>query len=163
VFAWNESELAASLIVESGEVDSEDIMNRKVSFVLWIAAAAALLSVTPFAQNAGRGDAQANPRLSYAVYEPSQSAATLQLADWDDHRRCDGDHDRDDRNCYWRDRDGDRNYYRGNGYVGNGYYGPSYRTNYASGGWYGNHGRWHADGWYDKHGKWHKGKPRDDR
>jgi hypothetical protein len=139
-------------------------MNRKVSFVLWIVLTAATLSMTAVAQNGARYDGQPSPQLSYAVYERSQNQAALQLADWDDHHRCDGDHDRDDRNCYWRDRDGDRYYYRGNGYVGNGYYyGPSYRTSYGPSGWYDNHGRWHSDGWYDKHGKWHKGTPHDDR
>lgn len=137
-------------------------MNNRVSFVLWIAAAAALLSVTAVAQSPG--DSRQSPQLNYAVYAPSQSAATLQLVDWDDHHRCDGDHDRDDRNCYRRDRDGDRYSYRGNGYVGNGYnYGPTYRAYYGPNGWYDNHGGGHSDGWYDKHGKWHKGKPHDER
>jgi len=139
-------------------------MNRKVSFVLWIAAAASLLSAMAAAQSNTPTASRQSPQVSYAVYEPSQSAATLQSVDWDDHRRCDGDHDRDDRNCYWRDRDRDRYSYRGNGYVGKGYYyGPRYNTYYGPSGWYDNHGRWHSDGWYDKHGKWHKGKPHDDR
>jgi hypothetical protein len=140
------------------------MMNRKVSFVLWIAAAAALLSVRAAAQSGAAGNSRQSPRLSYAVYEPAQSAAPLELVDWDDHHRCDGDHDRDDRNCYWRDRDGDRYSYRDNGYVGNGYYsGPRYNTYSRPSGWYDNHGRWHSDGWYDKHGKWHKGEPHADR
>ena len=139
-------------------------MNRKVSFVLWLASVATLLSATAVAQASVPSNDGRSPRLSYAVYEPSQSSATFQLVDWDDHHRCDGDHDRDDRNCYWRDRDGDRFYYRGNGYVGNRYnYGPTYRTHYGPSGWYDNHGRWHSDGWYDKHGKWHEGRPRDNR
>ena len=130
-------------------------MNRKMSLVLCIAVAATMLSVTAVAQSGAPGDSLPSPRLSYAVYEPSQSAAKLQLVDSDDHRRCDGDHDRDDRHCYWRDRDGDRYYYHGNGYVSNGHvaYGPMYYP----GGWYDKHGRWHADGWYDRDGKWHKG------
>ena len=130
-------------------------MNRKMSLVLCIAVAATMLSVTAVAQSSAPGDSVPSPRLSYAVYEPSQSAAKLQLVDSDDHRRCDGDHDRDDRHCYWRDRDGDRYYYHGNGYVSNGHvaYGPMYYP----GGWYDKHGRWHADGWYDGDGKWHKG------
>jgi len=130
-------------------------MNRKVSLVLCMAVAATMLSVTAVAQSSAPGDSVPSPRLSYAVYEPSQSAAKLQLVDWDDHRRCDGDHDRDDRHCYWRDRDGDRYYYHGNGYVSNGHvaYGPMYYP----GGWYDKHGRWRADGWYDRDGRWHKG------
>ena len=131
-------------------------MNRKVSLVLCIAVAA-MLSVTAVAQNSAPGDSVPSPRLSYLIYEPSQSAAKLQLVDGDDHRHCDPDHDRDDRHCYWRDRDGDRYYYRGNGYVSNGHvaYGPMYYP----GGWYDKHGRWHADGWYDRDGRWHKGNP----
>ena len=132
-------------------------MNRKVSLVLCIAVATAMLSATAVAQSSRAGDRMSSPRLRYAVYEPSQSAAKLQLVDWDDHRRCDGDHDRDDRHCYGRDRDGDRYYYRGNGYVSNGYvaYGPMYYP----GVWYDKHGRWHRDGWYDRDGRWHKGNP----
>ena len=127
-------------------------MNRKVSLVLCTAVAAAMLSVTAVAQSSAAADRVPSPRLSYAVYEPSQSAAKLQLVDWDNHRRCDGDHDRDDRHCYWRDRDGDRYYYRGNGYG-------AYSPMYYPGGWYDKHGRWHADGWYDRDGRWHKGNP----
>ena len=132
-------------------------MNTKVSLVLCIAVAAAMLSVTAFAESNAPSDTGRSPQLRYAVYEPSQSKATFQLVDWDDHHRCDGDHDRDDRHCYRRDRDGNRYYYRGNGYVSHGYvaYGPTY---YA-GGWYDKHGRWHADGWYDRDGRWHKGNP----
>ena len=132
-------------------------MNGKVSLVLFIAVAAAMLSVTAVAQSSAPGDRMPSPRLSYAVYEPSQSAAKLQLVDSDHHRRCDGDHDRDDRHCYWRDRDGDRYYYHVNGYVSNGHlaYGPMYYP----GGWYDKHGRWRADGWYDRDGRWHKGNP----
>ena len=125
-------------------------MNTKVSFVLCIAVAVAMLSVTAFAESNAPSDTGRSPQLRYAVYEPSLSIATFQLVDWDDHHRCDGDHDRDDRHCYGRDRDGNRYYYRGNGYVA---YGPAY---YA-GGWYDKHGRWHRDGWYERDGRWHKG------
>jgi hypothetical protein len=132
-------------------------MNRKVSLVLCIAIAATMLSVTAVAESSAPGDRVPSPRLSYAVYEPSQSVAKLRRVDWDDHRRCDGDHDRDDRHCYRRDRDDDRYYYRGKGYVSHGYvaYGPMYYP----GGWYDKHGRWHRDGWYDRDGRWHKGNP----
>ena len=106
-----------------------------------------------------------NHMTKFALFAALATTAKLTQVDWDDHRRCDGDRDRDDRNCYWRDRDGDRYYYRGNGYAGNGYYsGPAYNNyySYAANGWYDNHGRWHAsNGYYDKHGKWHKGKDRD--
>jgi hypothetical protein len=126
------------------------MMNTTVRLVLCIAVATAMLSVTAFAQSNAPGDTGRSPQLRYAVYEPSQSIATFQLVDWDDHHRSDGDHDRDDRHCYWRDRDGNRYYHRGNGYVA---YGPTY---YA-GGWYDKHGRWHRDGRYDRDGRWHKG------
>ena len=132
-------------------------MDRKVSLVLCIAVTVAMLNVTAFAQSSPPAESVPSPRLSYAVYQASRSAAKLQLVDRDDHRRCDGDHDRDDRHCYWRDRDGDRYYYRGNGYLSNGHgaYGPMYYP----GGWYDKHGRWHADGWYDRDGRWHKVNP----
>ena len=127
-------------------------MNTKVSLVLCIAVAAAMLSVTAFAQSNAPSDTGRSPQLRYAVYEPSQSIATFQLVDWDDHHRCDPDHDRDDRHCYGRDRDGNRYYYRSHGYVA---FGPAY---YAGGG-YDKHRRWHPDGWYDRDGRWHKGNP----
>lgn len=132
-------------------------MNNTVNFALLMALGIATLNVTAAAQTPTPG----SPRALYAVYEPSQSTAQFQQVDWDDHHRCDGDHDRDDRPCYSRDRDGDRYrdqyYYRGNGYVGNA---PYYDQ---GGGWYDNHGHWQGDGWYDRNGRWHKGKRHGDR
>src|SRR5215472_13514817 len=112
----------------SGRSESEETMKTKVSLVLCIAVAAAMLRVTAFAESNAPSDTGRSPQLRYAVYEPSQGTAMFQLVDWDDHHRCDGDHDRDDRHCYWRDRDGDRYYHRGSGYVSNGYIasGPTY-------------------------------------
>jgi len=136
-------------------------MNTKVSLVLCIAVAAAMLRVTAFAESNAPSDTGRSPQLRYAVYEPSQSTAMFQLVDWDDHHRCDGDHDRDDRHCHGRDRDSNRYYPGGNGYVSNGY--VAYGPRYYAGGWYDKHGRWHADGWYDRDGRWHKGNPARDR
>ena len=132
-------------------------MKRIVNFVLLTALGLVTLTVTATAQTSAPIDNRVSPRIDYATYYPGQTAASLRLVDWDDHRRCDGDHDRDDSNCYWRDRDGDRYYYRGKGYVSHGYvaYGPMYYP----GGWYDKHGRWHRDGWYDRDGRWHKGNP----
>ena len=137
-------------------------MKTITKIALFTMVAITMLTLTAAAQNQIPRDTNAQPQTLNAVYIPATNAARLTQVDWDDHRRCDGDHDRDDRNCYWRDRDG--RYYRGNGYVGNGYYGPGYSNyySYGSNGWYGNKGRWHAaNGYYDKHGKWHKGKDRD--
>ena len=138
-------------------------MKSITKLALLTAVAVMTLTLTAAAQGQIPRDTNSPPQTFTAVYFPAQNAAKLTQVDWDDHRRCDGDHDRDDRNCYWRDRD-DR-YYKGNGYVGNGYYYGSGRNNYygyGSNGWYDNKGHWHvANGWYDKHGKWHKGKDRD--
>lgn len=86
----------------------------------------------------GRGN---NAQVEPAVLT-SNLGGTLRLADWDDHRRCDGDHDRDDRGCYYRDRDGRYRYY-GYSYYGNRYAVPYYYTPYAGNGWYDRDGRWH--------------------
>jgi hypothetical protein len=138
-------------------------MKSFTKFVLLAVSALTTLTLTAAAQNQIPRETTTQPQTFNAVYIPAQNAASLTQVDWDDHRRCDGDHDRDDRNCYRRDRD-DR-YYRGNGYVGNGYYYGTGRNNYysyGSNGWYDNKGRWHvANGWYDNHGKWHKGNDRD--
>lgn len=133
-------------------------------FALSAALGVASLSLTAAAQNQIPRESTKQPQTFNAVYVPAENAATLTQVDWDDHRRCDGDRDRDDRHCYVRDRDGDRYYYRGNGYGGYGYYsGPGYgnRYSYGSNGWYDNRGQWHnPNGWYDKHGKWHNSKDR---
>lgn len=137
-------------------------MNRTVSFLIGLAFSAAALSVGAAAQNGPSYRTAGDPQIVYATFYPGQSSARLQYVDWDDRHRCDGDHDRDDRNCHWRDRDG---YYHGYGYVGHGYvYGPSNGAYYGPNGSYDQPGRWHtANGWYDKHGKWHKGREHDER
>ena len=132
-------------------------MKAKLGFVLLLALGTAMLNVTAAAQRTARANVPGNARVDYLTYDPSQGAASLRPVDWDDHHRCDGDHDRDDRHCYWRDRDGDR--YRAQYYSrGNGYYGNA--PGYGQGGWYDQRGYWHngADGWYDRKGKWHSDK-----
>jgi hypothetical protein len=138
-------------------------MKTKLDFVLLLALGTAMLNVTAVAQSTAQGNIPGNPRVNYLTYDPNQRAALLPV-DWDDHHRCDGEHDRDDRHCYSRDRDGDRYrqqfVYRGNSYYGNA---PAY----GQGGWYDQHGRQdtRSDGWYDRKGKWHSDKhhERDDR
>ena len=139
-------------------------MKSITKFALWAVLAVPTLTLSAASQNPIPNESSAQPQLYYAVYVPAENAAELTQIDWDDHRGCDGDHDRDDHGCYWRDRDGDRYHYRGNGYVGNGYYyGPGYSTYYGPSGWYDKHGRWHtAYGWYDKHGKWHRDRDHDE-
>ena len=139
-------------------------MKSFTKFVLLAVSALTTLTLTAAAQNQIPRETTTQPQTFNAVYIPAQNAASLTQVDWDDHRRCDGDHDRDDRHCHWGDRDGGY-YYRGNGYVGSGYaYGSSYGAYYGPHGWYDKHGRWHTEyGWYDKHGKWHKAKDHDDR
>ena len=147
--------MVAPLIVKGKKMDSEATMKRKLNFVLLMALGAAMLNVIAGAQSTTQLNDRDNAKSEYAIYNPSQSAAQLRQIDWDDHHRCDGDHDRDDHHCYWRGRDDDRYraqyYYRGNGYYGN-------APVYSQGGWYDRDGRWHADGWYDRKGKWHSDK-----
>ena len=138
-------------------MDSETTMKKQLNFVLLMALGAAMLNTTATAQNTTRVNNREAAQVTYATYDPSQDASLLRQVDWDDHHRCDGDRDRDDRHCYWQDRDGDRyryqDYYRGNGYYGN-------APVYGQGGWYDQHGGWHAysGGWYDRKGKWHSDK-----
>jgi hypothetical protein len=109
------------------------------SFAAVLALGVGLLGTTAQAQTVQRGQ-QTGARLEYGTYDLNQSGQSglLQQADWDDHRRCDGDHDLDDRGC--RDYYRNRVRYNGYSYYSNGYYyyGPN-------AGWYDKHGRWH---WY---------------
>jgi hypothetical protein len=113
-------------------------MNRKLGFVLSMALGITTLNVAAAAQTPLQ--APANPRLDYAIYDPSPGAGLLRQVDWDDHHRCDGDHDRDDRHCRWQnhDRYRDQYYYRGNSYYGA-------APVYVQHGWYDRHGKWHWD------------------
>lgn len=130
-------------------------MKTKLNLGMLVLLGTAMLNVTVAAQNSAI-ESRTDARVAYAVYDPGQNAGLLRLADWDDRHRCDGDHDRDDRHCYWywRGRDDDRYrdqyYYRGNGYY------PSAPV-YGPGGWYDRDGRWHGgpNGWYDRKGRWH--------
>jgi hypothetical protein len=134
-------------------------MKTKLDFVLLLALGTAMLNVTAAAQSTAQTNIPGNAKVNYLNYDPNQSAALLPV-DWDDHRRCDGDHDRDDRHCSSRDRDGDRYrqqyVYRGSSYYGNA---PAYQS-----GWYDQHGNWHVGpaGYYDRKGKWHSEKHHDD-
>ena len=139
------------------QMDSEGTMKRKLSFVLLMALGGAMLNITAAAQNTTQFNNRENARVGYGIYDPNQGATLLQQVDWDDHHRCDGDHDRDDRHCYWQGRGDDR--YRQQYFArGGGYYGGA--PVYSQGGWYDQYGRRHADpgGWYDGKGKWHKDK-----
>jgi hypothetical protein len=140
-------------------------MKMKLNLLLLLTLGISALTIPASAQSPAQSNRYANPRVADLVYSPGQNPSLLRLADWDDHHRCDGDHDRDDRNCYWQGRDRDRyrqQYYnRGYGYYGgNGYYGSPYGQN----GWYDKHGNWHvgAYGWYDRKGKWHSNKHHSD-
>ncbi len=116
-------------------------MKKRLNYVLLLALSAGTFATTSAAQTTTAVNDRQGARIAQATFDPSQTGL-LRLADWDDHRRCDGDRDRDDRNC--RDRDDDRyrnQYYGGNAYYGNGYYATPYR------------GR--TDGWYDRKGYWH--------
>lgn len=114
-------------------------MKSTLNFVLLLALSAAVLGTAAMAQTS-EGAGVARARIESATFDPSQSAL-LRQADWDDHRRCDGDHDRDDRGCYYRDHNGYRGYY-GYNYYGNGYYATPYYAPRA--GWYDRDGHWHA-------------------
>src|SRR5580704_9380918 len=140
-------------------------MTMRMNFVLLLALSAGMLTTSAAAQQNERFDSRDNARVEYAISNPGQSGR-IQLVDSDDHRRCDGDHDRDDRGCWDRNRDGNW-YYRGNGYRANGYYSNGYYS--QNNGWYDHKGNFYpngANGYYDKHGKWHYShgqRDRDDR
>jgi len=126
-------------------------MESKHNFIAVLALGVGLLGTAATAQNApGNAD---DARAKYATVDSGQSGL-LRQADWDDHRRCDGDHDRDDRGCWYYGPNG-RRYYSGDGY-----YGPSNGNGYyaRNDGWYDRKGNFYphgADGYFDKHGKWH--------
>jgi hypothetical protein len=117
-------------------------MKSQLKFALLLALGMGVLGAGAAAQERQSNIARDGQR-QYATLDSTQTAS-LQQVDWD-HRRCDGDHDRDDRGCY--------QVYRapayGYGYYGNGYSAapvpaPYYRP---SAGWYDRDGRWHA---YDR-------------
>jgi hypothetical protein len=127
----------------SGRWRDEEIggtMKSQLKFAWLLALGMGVLSAGAAAQErqVHLGD---NVRVQYATLNPAQ-AVGLQTVGWNDHRRCDGDHDRDDRGCYYQYRNG----YRYPAYYGNGYYGY-----YATPAPYYSPGR----GWYDRNGRWH--------
>jgi hypothetical protein len=109
---------------------------------LALALSLGLLGSAAAAQNTQLSRA-VDAQVEYGTFNPAQSGL-LRQADWDDHRRCDGDHDRDDRGCYNRHYDRDR--YYGYSYYSNGYVAPYY-YNAPPAGWYDRYGHWHA---YDR-------------
>lgn len=116
-------------------------MKGQLKFALLVALGTGVLGAGATAQERQINLAD-NARVEYATFNPNQ-AAWLQLAGWDDHRRCDGDHDRDDRGCYYA-------YpapYPGYAYYGNGYYAAPAPYYPPAAGWYDRGGRWHA---YDR-------------
>ena len=116
-------------------------MKGQVKFALFVALSAGVLGTGAGAAAQERQfNGPDNARVEYAISNPNQ-AAQLTLADWDDHRRCDGDHDRDDRGCYVY-----RAPYPGYAYYGHGYY-VAPAPYYPPAGWYDRDGRWHA---YDR-------------
>lgn len=117
-------------------------MKNQRNFVLFLALSAGTLATSAVAQQRTQVNDRENARVEFATFDPSQATGLLQQTDWDDHHRCDGDRDRDDRNCYYRDRD-DRRYERG--YPAYGYYqGYSAPPSYER-----------ENGWYDRNGYWH--------
>ncbi len=114
-------------------------MKKRLNFVLLLALGAGVVTTGAAAQSR-QPASEASARLEYATFDPAQ-AALLRQVDWDDQRRCDGDHDRDDRGCYQRGR----NQYRYPAYYGNGYYAAPYCP--PNTGWYDRQGHWHA---YDR-------------
>jgi hypothetical protein len=117
----------------------EGTMKSQLKFALLVAFGTGVLGAGAAAQERPVNVAD-NARLQYATFDPDQ-AARLQTVDWDDHRRCDGDHDRDDRGCYYRAP------YPGYAYYSNGYYAAPAPYYPRAAGWYDRDGRWHA---YDR-------------
>lgn len=113
-------------------------MKSTWNFALVLALGLGLLGTVATAQNTQLNSG--GGRVEYAT--AAGQSGQLRLAGWDDHRRCDGDHDRDDRGCYYRDYDHHR--YYGYSYYGNAYAAPYYAPR---AGWYDRYGNWHA---YDR-------------
>ena len=119
-------------------------MKRGLKFALFVALGTGVLGTGAVAQNRQTNDA-GRTQLPYATFNGNQ-AGLLQQTDWDDHRRCDGDGDRDDRRCYQYQQQYPSYGYHGGGYYSNGYYvtpAPYYPPN---SGWYDRNGHWHAYG-----------------
>jgi hypothetical protein len=118
-------------------------MKNQLSFVLFLALSAGTLATSAVAQDRTQINDRESARVEFATFDPSQASGLLRQAGWDDHRRCDGDHDRDDWGCYYRA-------WRGPApYPATGFYGGHYAAPYVAP----NYGR--ANGWYDRNGYWH--------
>jgi len=134
-------------------------MKGQLKFVLLVGLGAGILSVGASAQER-QVNAVDQRQVRAATFDPSQTP-TLQQADWD-HRRCDGDHDRDDRGCYYYavpyGYTGSARY--GNGYYANGYYVAPTPYYAPRAGWYDRDGRWHA---YDRDRDRYRRRYDDDR
>jgi len=66
------------------------------------------LATTAMAQTNSRTPLRDQARIELATFDSGQTNSLLQQTDWNEYRRCDGDHDRDDRVCYV----GPRHHYR---------------------------------------------------
>ena len=88
-------------------------MKSQLQFALFVALGTGMLGAGAVAQERQTNTEQ----MRYGTFDPNQ-AGQLQQVDWDHHRRCDGDGDRDDRGCYYQYGDRYPAYY-GNGYYGN--------------------------------------------
>jgi hypothetical protein len=136
-------------------------MKNKRNFVLFLALSAGTLATSAVAQDRTQLNDRENEQVKFSTFDPAQAGGLLQPADWDDRHRCDGDHDRDDRNCYYRDRDRDGDWYRDHAYRGS-----PYRGGYYQNGTYDRKGNFYpagGNGYYDKHGRWHYFNGRRDR
>lgn len=136
-------------------------MKTRLNVILFLTLGVATVASSAVARDNARINDHVNPQLVYAVLDAGQANGFLRQVDWDDHHRCDGDHDRDDRHCYDRDRDWDRDHYYG-GYA-YGYVAPNHAW---SGGWYDRKGNFYPSGgvgYFDQHGKWHRFREGNDR
>jgi hypothetical protein len=111
----------------------EGPMKKLLNLVLLLALATGTFGTTATAQAVSESSRRDQARIEFANFDPTQASGLLQQTAY---RRCDGDHDRDDRACYVVRHDPHHDYRRSAGY-------------------YDRWGRWHPSGWYDRYGYWH--------
>lgn len=116
-------------------------MKSQLKLALLLALGTGILGASAAAQDRQINSADTG-RVQYATFDGNQ-ADLLHQADWDDHRRCAGDRDRDDRGCYYAYRTP----YPGYAYYGNRYYVAPAPYYPPPTGWYDRDGHWHA---YDR-------------
>ena len=116
----------------------EDAMKEQLNLILLLALAIGTLGTTAAAQAPKAIGDRYTARVEFLNFDPGQASDLLRQTDWEHYRRCDGDHDRDDRGCYYSSGAHDRHRY---------YRGPT--------GYYDRRGYWHPYGWYDRYGYWH--------